>query len=423
MMKKKLSIMIFVFVVLFALNGCKENIDNNKNDNNNPNSDFSGELKLSISTEYSSYYIGDSIIIDVDINNKVLYNDVVILIDGLLNYDLINNVFVPHIEGEVKIKAKYNELVSNEITLNIKPSIYDSDPYQNISSKYFYDNYKEAINPKDVIYRTSHGYMAGDLILPNQEPEISSYQPKEGDKYVKNIYTQYSETKDAYYIIDSYGETVDMVFKNGGYIGLDEVASYLIAYGDVPANYNSKKSADPTLSIWGAYLRVNNTKFSGNTSKYPYEPELPNISGCGGDLTYYEIDFGTTGTDCDPNYHSEVYNDGYDITRGAARLVYARFNSYGNQITNILEKYVFYTYNHYNDFQEYLNYQGGWGKMFGNITGGGKISSKTDYNPTPYVDVYTKSFIKNDLKSNLYLSCSVMLLDVNLLKKEKDRYL
>ena len=23
--------------------------------------------------------------------------------------------------------------------------------------------------------------------------------------------------------------------------------------------------------------------------------------------------------------------------------------------------------------------------MFGNITGGGKISSKTDYNPTPYV--------------------------------------
>jgi hypothetical protein len=49
---------------------------------------------------------------------------------------------------------------------------------------------------------------------------------------------------------------------------------------------------------------------------------------------------------------------------------------------------VFYTYNHYNDFQEYLNYFGGWGKMFGNITGGGKISSKTECNPTPYVPVY-----------------------------------
>ena len=46
---------------------------------------------------------------------------------------------------------------------------------------------------------------------------------------------------------------------------------------------------------------------------------------------------------------------------------------------------MFYTYNHYNDFQEYLNYYGGWGAMFGNITGGGTLSSKYDYNPTPYV--------------------------------------
>jgi uncharacterized protein YxeA len=53
-----------------------------------------------------------------------------------------------------------------------------------------------------------------------------------------------------------------------------------------------------------------------------------------------------------------------------------------------LELYVFYTYNHYNDFQEYLNYAGGWGEKFGNITGGGKISSTTDYNPTDYVEVY-----------------------------------
>ena len=29
--------------------------------------------------------------------------------------------------------------------------------------------------------------------------------------------------------------------------------------------------------------------------------------------------------------------------------------------------------------------------MFGNITGGGRISSKTDYNPTPYVPVVAAS--------------------------------
>jgi hypothetical protein len=32
--------------------------------------------------------------------------------------------------------------------------------------------------------------------------------------------------------------------------------------------------------------------------------------------------------------------------------------------------------------------------MFGNITGGGTLSSKTNYNPTPYVDIILKDFSK-----------------------------
>ena len=136
--------------------------------------------------------------------------------------------------------------------------------------------------------------------------------------------------------------------------------------------------------MWAEYLRVNHTQFSGSTSKYPYEPELPNITGCGGTLTYYEMDIGTTGTDCDPAYTAELYNNGYSITRGAARIVYGKRDLNGNGIFEEGEHYVFYTYNHYNDFQEYLNYYGGWGKMFGNITGGGTLSSKYNYNPTAY---------------------------------------
>ena len=31
--------------------------------------------------------------------------------------------------------------------------------------------------------------------------------------------------------------------------------------------------------------------------------------------------------------------------------------------------------------------------MFGNITGGGKLSSKEDYNPTPYVETAYQNFI------------------------------
>ena len=89
------------------------------------------------------------------------------------------------------------------------------------------------------------------------------------------------------------------------------------------------------------------------------------------------------------------YNNGRDIERGAARIVYTRYDKNKNNITDINEKYVFYTYNHYNDFQEYLNYEGGWGEMFGNITGGGTLSSKYDYNPTPYVEVVRSEFVNN----------------------------
>ena len=99
------------------------------------------------------------------------------------------------------------------------------------------------------------------------------------------------------------------------------------------------------------------------------------------------MDIGTTGTDCDPSYDITIYNDGRTITRGAARIVYGKNDLNKNGIYEIGEHYLFYTYNHYNDFQEYLNYAGGWGEMFGNITGGGTLSSKYDCNPTSYVEV------------------------------------
>jgi hypothetical protein len=99
------------------------------------------------------------------------------------------------------------------------------------------------------------------------------------------------------------------------------------------------------------------------------------------------MDIGTTGTDCDPSYDIKPYNNGSYITRGAARIVYGKNDLDRDGVYEAGEFHVFYTYNHYNDFQEYLNYVGGWGEMFGNITGGGTISSKTDYNPTAYVEV------------------------------------
>lgn len=262
-----------------------------------------------------------------------------------------------------------------------------NDPYSNMTASAFYANYSPATSNDDAYYRSLHGFMSGELETPDQAPTLSAYQPMNGTQYVRNSDFLYAEDGDAYIVVDAYGKEAFRVYRDGAYITLEEVAAYVYAFGTYPANYTVSKTTDPNDSIWGIYLRLNHTAFSGDTSRYPYEPILPNISGCGGDLRYYEMDIGTTGTDCDPAYTAALYNDGNTITRGAARIVYGKSDLNGNGSYELGELHVFYTYNHYNDFQEYLNYAGGWGEKFGNITGGGTISSKTDYNPTEYVEV------------------------------------
>ena len=258
----------------------------------------------------------------------------------------------------------------------------------------FYGGADAADSHAEALERSSKGQLSGAATVPDQSPTLAAYRPAQNGMYVRNS-LPYFVDDNTYVVVNSYGQEVFRVYRGGGYITLEEVAAYLYAFGEMPANYTSKKSAKPQSSIWGEYLRVNHTKFSGDTSRYPYEPKLPNISGCGGTLVYYEIDIGTTGTDCDPSYTPAVYNDGYEITRGAARIVYTVSDLNGNRIVDPNEKYLFYTYNHYNDFQEYLNYYGGWGEMFGNITGGGTISSKYDYNPTSYVPSCLAPLVRN----------------------------
>ena len=269
-----------------------------------------------------------------------------------------------------------------------------NDPYENVSESDFYANYTPAVSYIDAYYRSKHNLMSGTLGLQDQAPTISPYQPTYNGMFIRNNVYLFSEDKNTYYVVDAYGEIVLEIYRGGAYIMLEEVAAYVFAFGEPPANQSASKDTRPTSSPWGEYLRLNNTKFSGNTSKYPYEPVLPRISGCGGDLVYYEMDIGTTGTDCDPSYTAKIYNNGITITRGAARIVYSCQDRNGNRIIDLDERYVFYTYNHYNDFQEYLNYYGGWGEMFGNITGGGSISSKYDYNPTPYVQTHHAGITK-----------------------------
>ena len=334
-----------------------------------------------------------------------------VVIDGVKDTIAIN--VVDNTEITIELSVSDNELFigeSAELSIAVTPvkplsglyyeiveeeEIILTDPYENVTALEFYANYTKATSSTDAYYRSLHGFMSGDISKQNQEPTIAHYQPMQGEKYVRNTSALYSSDGNTYYIVDGYGNVVNEIYKGGGYVTLVEVAAYVLAFGDIPANYISKKSGNPSSNIWKEYLRLNHSAFSGSTTKYPYEPKLPRISGCGGDLYYYEIDLGTTGTDCDPSYPVIDYNNGRDIERGAARIVYTRYDKNKNNITDINEKYVFYTYNHYNDFQEYLNYEGGWGEMFGNITGGGTLSSKYDYNPTPYVEVVRSEFVNN----------------------------
>ena len=285
-------------------------------------------------------------------------------------------------EGYVTVTAKIGGNVSNSVTVQI----IRYDPYTNVGASGFYDHYTPAADLEDSYWRTKHNLMSGSIEEQDKAPTISPSRPKSDNKFVRNTDENYADNGNSYKVVDFNGNVVNTVYKCGAYVTLEEVAAYVYAWGDIPKNYTSAKSGSPASNPWGKYLRLNNSQFSGSVDKYPYEPVLPDISGCGGSLQYYEIDVGTTGS----GYSPTDYNDGSKITRGAARIVYARYQ--GSRLLNPSERYVFYTYNHYNDFQEYLNYQNGWGEMFGNATGGGTLDSKSDYNPTPYVVTARSSF-------------------------------
>ena len=297
-------------------------------------------------------------------------------------------------EGKAAITAEANgisDVVMVTVVLNPTNNSTDIDD----------GDHKPASSYAEAIERSKKGIISGYLTVPDQAPTISKYRPMKNGQYILNDEDNFID-ENTYVVVDAYGNEVLRIYRGGGYITLEEVAAYVYAFGDVPANYVSGKTLKPQNSIWGEYLRLNHTRFSGNTEKYPYEPKLPNISGCGGDLYYYEIDIGTTGTDCDPGYQVKTYNDGKTITRGAARIVYGKYDLDHDGVYEFGEHHVFYTYNHYNDFQEYLNYYGGWGEMFGNITGGGKLSSKTNYNPSPYVAVVWEELPKQTQVAKLY---------------------
>lgn len=113
------------------------------------------------------------------------------------------------------------------------------------------------------------------------------------------------------------------------------------------------------------------------------------------------MDFGFTQTPWGYGVESyEPYNNGDSITRGTVRFVYTARrqldDKLGAKYIPVEHRHVFLTFNHYNDFIEYLNYENGWGIPFGWMTAGndyvaGMSSSKYGPGYYDFIDPYPQT--------------------------------
>lgn len=274
-----------------------------------------------------------------------------------------------------------------------------SDPYVNVEKSSFYNDYDEALTYEDSYYRSLHKLMSGDITPQNYLTISESISVNEINVRITTATYLLSTSGEFIGYIPNLTDTPKIIFYGGAYTSLNDVAAYLLAFGEVPvnSNYNKNKGRETSVQEWGEYGRVNLDIFSGDTQKYPYEPLLPSI----GVARFRETDFGTLGGYENYNsitgtrYVQKIYNDGKQISRGAARFVFTDITS----VSSIDNRYVFYTYNHYNDFEEYLNYENGFGKRFGNMSAGNEYcGSKSDFNKS---NVYPVSLYEQTILMKL----------------------
>ena len=264
---------------------------------------------------------------------------------------------------------------------DVKVIFYDADIrrdiYPNVTSEQFYSNYRYAKSYEEAYFRTQHNFMSGDIT--DQQHLTPNGKVMDGSSSVRCTTAIYIlDYQGAYlgYTPNSLTNDNHVIWYGGAYISHNDVAAYLFAFGEVPVNSNYDKGSSgrkASVAAWGKYGRANIGGYSNDTVKYPYEPKLCANNG----QKYTETDFGTTNEYYTGTRKQTIYNNGSSITRGAARYCFV------NNKKSVDERYVFYTSNHYNDFQEYLNYENGFGGIFGYITAG-NVYDTTNGTPTQY---------------------------------------
>lgn len=296
------------------------------------------------------------------------------------------------------------------IDTNAEREAFETDPFYEPASSY-----------EDAQYRSKHGLISGTNQSCDFLPPTTSSRHMSGGLYQRNTTARYTYRPDgsyeSYTILNEYGNVQETIYYGGAYTSLDEVASYLLAFGETPANmgYGSglKSVSSVPIATWWRAARINFANFSGPTaSRYTYEPACPgmalyNTSGKA-TLDYAEVDWGDWKSYNTASYvqNQGAYTSGSSaINRGVLRMIFVNkyipassADSSGHNVSStvsslnesvmgeehINDRYVFYTYDHYGDFQEYLNYFGGWGKRFGAMEAGNSTPTGTKKKPTPY---------------------------------------
>lgn len=152
----------------------------------------------------------------------------------------------------VEVPSISEATVSKEPSVSEEPSISEEeDPYINRSEEQFYANYTPAVSYQDSVYRTKHYFRSGDLGPLPYIPPKAEYQPKFGDTYIRNTDYQYTDNGNGYLVYDGNGNVIKTIYKGGAYITPDDVCAYVMAFGDKPSNYTSKKSGvSPSKELW-----------------------------------------------------------------------------------------------------------------------------------------------------------------------------
>ncbi len=312
------------------------------------------------------------------------------------------------------------------------------NPYLEIDTipekKLFYESYEPAQSYIDSQYRTEAGLLSGDKeeskIFPkeNQKKDVSKVNSLRSTTWNYLVDSDSSQQK-AYVFYDLDGNFT-FIYKGGAYWTMNECCAYCLAFGSMPVNQDYDKyeeKQDLAYDTWYRYGRVNRGYYDGPVKdKYSYETYFVGMKEQ--NINYTETDFGNgtsyNQTVYDPQYkvlpynkpdHDYKINTGTAGDRGVLRICFtssfendlpkAHKASHSTSVTdkNFTDTYyrrVYYTYNHYNDWSEFLNYEDGFTEIYGNMTRGNSYNSSDVHSDRYFAPIPEEKTINDIISSN-----------------------